>query len=165
MAFCHHIPNPTISLRQSTFSFPHHPIFDCLQQPVCYCSYSFSPNDYWIHISSSLSLPFSVCVYFSSHLVDFWIIVTTYKLSPCDRESGWIDPVDLNGVEFTVIPTRSSSSGWRNHIILTLFFFLPMTGKLMELTCSMLGAFGQDSHFSSCQWKIKLSNLHPKQEK
>ena len=37
-------------------------------------------------------------------------------------------------------------------LIKVLLLWLKQTGKLLEVACSMLGAFGKDTYLSKCRW-------------
>lgn len=46
-------------------------------------------------------------------------------------------------------------NGWFISTNATILMAQYVAGKLLEVACQMLGAFGQDSHFTTCQWKLK----------
>ncbi|XP_023527697.1 fasciclin-like arabinogalactan protein 17 [Cucurbita pepo subsp. pepo] len=59
--------------------------------------------------------------------------------------------ISVQGIDGVLFPLEEDKPAEKKSNSALKVATKPRRGKLMELTCSMLGAFGQDSHFSSCQ--------------
>lgn len=73
---------------------------------------------------------------------------SAYLFDPDIYTDGRISVQGIDGVLFPLEEDKASEKKSNSALKVAT---KPRRGKLMELTCSLLGAFGQDSHFSSCQ--------------